>query len=75
MTTYCLSSTVRSRPTAFLFAAAGGERQPQLPVPPNYSVDTPFDDPLLDEPGEEDEVLPFGRPAKKGVPDDDRNLP
>ena len=72
MTTYCLSSTSRSRPTAFM-VAGGGDRLPSQPVPPNYSVDTPFDDPLED-PGDEEPVPPFSRPSKKSVPDEDREL-
>lgn len=72
MTTYCLSSTSRSRPTAFMVGAGGGDRLPPQPVPPG-SVDTPFDDPLED-PGEEEPVPPFSRPSKKTVPDEDREL-
>jgi hypothetical protein len=71
MTTYCLSSSCRSRPTAFMLGAEGGDRLP--PQPPNYSVDTPFDDPLED-PGEEEPAPPFSRPSKKSIPDEDREL-
>jgi hypothetical protein len=77
MTAYCLSSTSRSRPLAFMFMAAGGERHPlpEQPVPPTHSVDTPDDEGVDDQPNPGDPGPPLLRPSRKRVPDEERGIP
>ena len=75
MTTYCLSSASRTRPSAFIFAIGGGdERLPQQPVPPNISVDTPDEEPI-DLANDGDPRPPAIGPSKKRQPDEEHGIP
>ena len=75
MTAFCLSSSTRSRTTAFSLAfIAGNERLPEQPVPPTHSVDLPEDE-TLEQPNPGDPGPPVLKPPKKphlpGQPDPD----
>lgn len=64
MTAFCLSSTSRSRPLAFMFISHGGdddvENVPE-PVQPGLIVDTPEDEPA--------NQLPHNDPSTSPRPD------
>lgn len=73
MTTYCLSSASRSRPSAFVAICFGGDRLPQEPLPPNVMVDTPDDEPL-EQDDDADPAAPLLGPNHKRVPDEGRGV-